>query len=161
MFFIVILHRSIFNWQISFLCFNFIGLMQCSKTLSVISSTDWERTIRAMKLHQYFEFGPSSQDPFSFCQIQLALNTVCEEKFIQKPFLCNKIFYPENIMPLQVNQTGGYVVKHGSAPACYSSTRVRNQTSPICKSINWQHKKEWPTHSSLPKNWKVYPLLLF
>ncbi len=50
--------------------------MQCSKTLSVISSTDWERTIRAMKLHQYFEFGPSSQDPFSFCQIQFALDTV-------------------------------------------------------------------------------------
>jgi hypothetical protein len=50
--------------------------MQCSKILSVISSTDWERTIQAMKLHQYFEFGPSSQDPFSFCQIQLALNTV-------------------------------------------------------------------------------------
>jgi hypothetical protein len=30
-----------------------------------------------MKLHQYFEFGPASQDPFSFCQIQLALDTVC------------------------------------------------------------------------------------
>jgi hypothetical protein len=29
-----------------------------------------------MKLHQHFEFGPSSQDPFSFCQIQLALDTV-------------------------------------------------------------------------------------
>ncbi len=29
-----------------------------------------------MKLHQYFEFGPSSQNPFSFCQIQLALDTV-------------------------------------------------------------------------------------
>jgi hypothetical protein len=29
-----------------------------------------------MKLHQHFEFGPASQDPFSFCQIQLALNTV-------------------------------------------------------------------------------------
>jgi hypothetical protein len=50
--------------------------MQCSKTLSVISSTDWERTIRAMKLHQYFEFGPTSQDPFSFFQIQIALDTV-------------------------------------------------------------------------------------
>ncbi len=50
--------------------------MQCSKTLSVISSTHWERTIRAMKLHQYFEFGPASQDPFSFCQILLALDTV-------------------------------------------------------------------------------------
>jgi hypothetical protein len=75
-FFIVILHGWIFNWQISFLYFNFIGLMQCSKTLSVISSTDWERIIRAMKLHQYFEFGPSSQDPFSFCHIQLALMTV-------------------------------------------------------------------------------------
>jgi hypothetical protein len=59
-FFLVILHRWIFNWQISFLYFNFIGLMQCSKTLSVISSTDWERTIRAMKLHEYFEFGPAS-----------------------------------------------------------------------------------------------------
>ncbi len=50
--------------------------MQCSKKLSVISSTDWERTIRAMKLHQYFEFGPASQDPFSFCQIQLTINTL-------------------------------------------------------------------------------------
>ncbi len=59
-----------------FLYFNFIGLMQCSKILSVISSTDWERIIRVMKLHQYFEFEPSSQDPFSFCQIQLALDTV-------------------------------------------------------------------------------------
>jgi hypothetical protein len=29
-----------------------------------------------MKLHQYFEFGPASQDPFSFCQIQLGLDTV-------------------------------------------------------------------------------------
>ncbi len=29
-----------------------------------------------MKLHQHFEFGPASHDPFSFCQIQLALNTV-------------------------------------------------------------------------------------
>ncbi len=29
-----------------------------------------------MKLHQHFEFGPASQDPFSFCQIQLALETV-------------------------------------------------------------------------------------
>jgi hypothetical protein len=75
-FFKVILHGLIFKWQISFLYFNFFGLMQCSKTLSVISSTDWERTIQAMKLHQYFEFGPSSQVPFSFCQIQLALDTV-------------------------------------------------------------------------------------
>jgi hypothetical protein len=53
--------------------------MQSSKTLSVISSKDWKRTIRAMKLHQYFEFGPASQDPFSFCQIQLALDTVCND----------------------------------------------------------------------------------
>jgi hypothetical protein len=30
-----------------------------------------------MKLYQYFEFGPASQDPFSFCEIQLALDTVC------------------------------------------------------------------------------------
>jgi|LakMenE01Jun11ns_1017448.scaffolds.fasta_scaffold7693956_2 hypothetical protein len=29
-----------------------------------------------MKLYQHFEFGPASQDPFSFCQIQLALDTV-------------------------------------------------------------------------------------
>ncbi len=29
-----------------------------------------------MKLHQHFEFGPASQDPFSFSQIQLALDTV-------------------------------------------------------------------------------------
>jgi hypothetical protein len=35
-----------------------------------------KRTIGAMKLHQHFEFGPASQDPFSFCQIQLALDTV-------------------------------------------------------------------------------------
>jgi hypothetical protein len=55
--------------------------MQCSKTLSVISSTDWERTIRVMKLHQYFEFGPASQDSFSFCQIQLDLNTVYDAPF--------------------------------------------------------------------------------
>jgi hypothetical protein len=62
--------------QISFLYFNNIGLMKCSQTLSVISSTDWEKTIGAMKLHQHFEFGPASQDTFSFCQIQLALDTV-------------------------------------------------------------------------------------
>ncbi len=36
-----------------------------------------KETIGAMKLHQHFEFGPASQDPFSFCQIQLALDTVC------------------------------------------------------------------------------------
>ena len=29
-----------------------------------------------MELHQQFEFGPASQDPFSFCQIQFALDTV-------------------------------------------------------------------------------------
>ncbi len=29
-----------------------------------------------MKLHQHFEFGSASQDPFSFCQIQLTLDTV-------------------------------------------------------------------------------------
>ncbi len=29
-----------------------------------------------MKLHQHFDFGPALQDPFSFCQIQLALDTV-------------------------------------------------------------------------------------
>ncbi len=50
--------------------------MQCSQTLSIISSMDWERTIGAMKLHQHFEFGPAWQDPFSFCRIQLALHTV-------------------------------------------------------------------------------------
>ncbi len=33
-----------------------------------------------MKLHQHFEFGPASQDPFSFGQIQLALNTVQEPR---------------------------------------------------------------------------------
>jgi hypothetical protein len=31
-----------------------------------------------MKLQWHFEFGPASQDPFSFCQIQLALETVYE-----------------------------------------------------------------------------------
>jgi hypothetical protein len=61
--------------------------MQCSKTLSVISSTVWERTIRAMKLHQHFEFGLASQDPFSFCQIQLALDTVCNASFEEEKFL--------------------------------------------------------------------------
>ncbi len=29
-----------------------------------------------MKIHQHFEFGPASQDPFSSCQIQVALDTV-------------------------------------------------------------------------------------
>jgi hypothetical protein len=29
-----------------------------------------------MELHQHFEFRPASQDPFSFCQIQFALDTV-------------------------------------------------------------------------------------
>ncbi len=29
-----------------------------------------------MNLHQHFEFGPASQDPLSFFQIQLALDTV-------------------------------------------------------------------------------------
>jgi hypothetical protein len=28
------------------------------------------------KDHSSYEFGPASQDPFSFCQIQFALNTV-------------------------------------------------------------------------------------
>jgi hypothetical protein len=56
--------------------------MQCSQTLSVISSTDWEKNIGAMKLHQHFEFGPAWQDPFSFCQIQLALDTVCVSQFV-------------------------------------------------------------------------------
>jgi hypothetical protein len=65
------------NKQISFLYFSNIGLMQCSQTLSVISPKRIEkRTIGAIKLHQHFEFGPASQDPFSFCQIQLALDTV-------------------------------------------------------------------------------------
>jgi hypothetical protein len=57
--------------------------MQCRQTLSVISPTDWERTIGAMKLHQHFEFGPASLDPFSFCQIQLALDTV------RRPLICS------------------------------------------------------------------------
>jgi hypothetical protein len=80
-FFFVIMHGWILNWQISFLYFNFIGIMQCSKPLSVISSTDWERSIQAMKLHQYFEFGPASQDPFSFCQKQLALDTMLSARY--------------------------------------------------------------------------------
>ncbi len=63
-----------------FLHLNFIGLLQCNKILSVTNSMDWERIIRAGKPPQYFEFGPSSQDPFSFCQIQLALNTVQKMK---------------------------------------------------------------------------------
>ncbi len=33
-----------------------------------------------MKFHQHFEFEPASQDPFSFCQIQLALDTVYRQK---------------------------------------------------------------------------------
>jgi hypothetical protein len=37
-----------------------------------------------MKLHQHFEFGPASQNPFSFCQIQLALDTVRVEMGWQK-----------------------------------------------------------------------------
>ena len=89
-FFLVILYGWILNWQISFLYFNFIGLMQCSKTLSVISSTDWERTIQAMKLHQNFEFGPASQDPFSICQIQLALDTVYIHLHLQALTSCRQ-----------------------------------------------------------------------
>ena len=75
-FFLVICPGGFSIGKSVFFIFNFIGLMQCSKILSVISSTDWERIIRAMKLHQYFEFGPPSKDPFLFCQIQLSLDTV-------------------------------------------------------------------------------------
>jgi hypothetical protein len=71
----------IFKQQISFLYLNFIGLLQCNKILSVINSMDWDRTIPARKPPQYFEFGPASQDPFSFCQIQLA------------PIQCVNIFF--------------------------------------------------------------------
>ncbi len=55
-----------------------ITLDQCSAAKPYLSSVQriGKRTIGAMKLHQHFEFGPASQDPFSFCQIQLALNTV-------------------------------------------------------------------------------------
>ena len=53
--------------------------------LSVISSTIGKRAIGAMKLHQHFEFVPASQDPFSFCQIQLALDTVYMYVWIGKP----------------------------------------------------------------------------
>ncbi len=38
-----------------------------------------------MKLHQHFEFG---QDPFSFCQIQLALNTVYPSFLLSYDTLC-------------------------------------------------------------------------
>ncbi len=91
-FFLVILHDWIFNWQISFL-----GLMQCSKTLSNIISTDWERTIGGMKLHQYFELGPASQDPFSFCQIQIALDTVYsrEKRYVTHLELCLGEHWPD------------------------------------------------------------------
>ncbi len=73
---ISIMDGRFFDQLTSFLYLNFIGLLQCNKKLSVISSMDWERTIPARKPSQYFEFGPASQDPFSFCQMQLALNTV-------------------------------------------------------------------------------------
>jgi hypothetical protein len=80
----------IFNQQINFLYLNFIGLLQCNKISSVINSMDWERTIRRRKPPQYFELGPASQDPFSFCQIQLALPTVQSSQFytLVKPSQC-------------------------------------------------------------------------
>jgi hypothetical protein len=55
-----------------------ITLVLCSAAKPYLSSVQQigKRTIGAMKLHQHFEFGPASQDPFSFCQIQLALDTV-------------------------------------------------------------------------------------
>jgi hypothetical protein len=55
-----------------------ITLVYCSAAKPYPSSVQRirKRTIGAMKLHQHFEFGPASQDPFSFCQIQLALDTV-------------------------------------------------------------------------------------
>jgi hypothetical protein len=37
-----------------------------------------------MKLHQHFEFGPASQDPFTFCQIQLALDTVKDKLYCRQ-----------------------------------------------------------------------------
>ncbi len=55
-----------------------ITLVSCSAAKPYLSSVQQigKRTIGAMKLHQQFEFGPASQDPFSFCRIQLALDTV-------------------------------------------------------------------------------------
>ncbi len=55
-----------------------ITLVQCSAAKPYPSSVQQigKRTNEAMKLHQHFDFGPASQDPFSFCQIQLALETV-------------------------------------------------------------------------------------
>jgi hypothetical protein len=48
--------------------------MQWSQTLSVISTTDWEKNHWSYETSPHFEFGPASQDPLSFCQIQLALD---------------------------------------------------------------------------------------
>jgi hypothetical protein len=55
-----------------------ITLVLCSAAKPYPSSVQriGKRTIGVMKLHQHFEFWPASQDPFSFCQIQLALDTV-------------------------------------------------------------------------------------
>jgi hypothetical protein len=80
--FLVIMHWWIFNWQISFLYFSFIGLMQCSKTLSVISSTDWERTIRAMKFHQYLSLGPLRRIHFHFAKYSSLLIQCTTDLFI-------------------------------------------------------------------------------
>jgi hypothetical protein len=107
--------------------------MQCSKILSVISSTDWERTIRAMKLHQYFEFGPASQDPFSFFQIQLALDTVksceCKQRGLPTeplyndlyPVLCKVVRMKPSI--IIVTTFGFNFANYYSSPACLLSSK--------------------------------------
>jgi hypothetical protein len=53
--------------------------MQCSQPYPSSVQRIGKRTIETVNLHQHFEFGPASQDPFSFCQIQLTLNTVYRE----------------------------------------------------------------------------------
>jgi hypothetical protein len=77
---------------------------------SAINSMDWERIIRARKPPQYFEFGPASQDPFSFCQIQLALNTV----YCKRPIQClasSKILTPH---PLTARRVCTPMEEHGA-----------------------------------------------
>jgi hypothetical protein len=126
-----------------FLHLNFIGLLQCNKILSVINSMDWERIIRAGKPPQYFEFGPSSQDPFSFCQIQLALNTVLTITPIVNCVVC----YP---LPLHKERGGvgkiSLLVEHICIYLIISKTTNRKRESREGLGESWPYSMSFNRH---------------
>jgi hypothetical protein len=74
--FLVIMHWWIFNWQISFLYFSFIGSNAVQQNIIRHQFDGLGKDHSSDETSPVFEFGPALQDPFSFCQIQLALDTV-------------------------------------------------------------------------------------